>query len=445
MAGKIKEMIDSIIQERSKGNSAIAETTKAKLILKGLNPNKFDRKSEDDPIIIQKLLTIAKQFNIRSLDESSANIKSVYSSKVSEKEAVLDLKNQLMDHETKLLIFFASPHYDPDKLSYLVQEAFEGSLVLGCTTAGELVNGKILKNSIVAMSVNSNIISDAKIEVIENMKESLNIEDAFYSFEEHFNESSYSMDLRKYIGLVLIDGLSYQEEKLMDLIGNRTDIFFIGGSAGDNLEFKSTYVYANGTAYTDSAVLIMMKMDQNAEFGLIKTNSFNVLDDIFVANKVNVETREVIEFNNRPALCVYAQAVGAASLEDVPHYFSTHPVGLFAGDDIYIRSPRQVKGTNIVFYCNILEGMEVRLLETANVIEDTQKAIEEKINEWGRIDGIIDFDCIERIQQIEKKGLDKEYAGIFKTIPTIGFSTYGEAFIGQNNQTATMLVFKTNI
>lgn len=42
MAGKIKEMIDEIIKERSKGNPAISEMTIAKLILKGLNPNKFN-------------------------------------------------------------------------------------------------------------------------------------------------------------------------------------------------------------------------------------------------------------------------------------------------------------------------------------------------------------------------------------------------------------------
>ena len=48
MAGKIKKMIDDIIEERSKGNPAITEMTIAKLILKGLNPNKFDDNSSDD-------------------------------------------------------------------------------------------------------------------------------------------------------------------------------------------------------------------------------------------------------------------------------------------------------------------------------------------------------------------------------------------------------------
>lgn len=49
MSGKIKELVDIIIRERSKGNPVIEEMTKAKLILKGLNPNKFDKDSDDDP------------------------------------------------------------------------------------------------------------------------------------------------------------------------------------------------------------------------------------------------------------------------------------------------------------------------------------------------------------------------------------------------------------
>ncbi|NMM63108.1 hypothetical protein HBE96_10445 [Clostridium sp. P21] len=448
MAGKIKKIIDEIIKQRSKGNPAIKEMTKAKFILKGINPDKFDSDSEDDPVIIEKLLKIDEQLNAKKLKFSEVNIKSVFSEKTSEKEVVEDIKNQLEAFDAKLIIYFASSIFDQYNLSSLMKEVFKDCVVVGCSTSGEIVSGKLLKNSVVVMAFNSNIISDVKVEVIENMKEKLNVEAAFISFDNYFNESSYTMDTKRFVGIILIDGISKKEEKIMDLIGNRTNIFFVGGSAGDDCRFVKTHVCANGKAYSDSAVLLMIKMNDNAEFSIIKTQSFKCLNTTLIANKVNEEDREVMEFNNKPAILAYKEAVGADSIEDAKKYFITNPVGLLVNkNEIFVRSPQYVKGTSMLFYCNILKDMEVRLLQSTNIIENTKKAIEDKINEFGKIDGIINFNCIERTLELERKNLEKQYGELFKDIPTIGFSCYGEQFIGHINQTATMLVFKskTNI
>jgi hypothetical protein len=54
-----------IIQERSKGNPTIAFTTETKLVLKGINPDKWNDTSEDDPVVIDKLKQIGSEFGIR--------------------------------------------------------------------------------------------------------------------------------------------------------------------------------------------------------------------------------------------------------------------------------------------------------------------------------------------------------------------------------------------
>jgi hypothetical protein len=443
LSGKIKKLIDQIIEERSNGNPAIAEMTIAKLILKGLNPNKFDSCSADNPEIISKLLDIAKQLNVLNLTDEDINIKSAFSTKSLEDDVVLDIESQLNCCNPMLLVFFAAPSFDQQKLSSLLQKTFKNCVVVGCSTAGEIVSGNLLKDSVVAMSINSNIISDAKVEVISHKNEKESLYSAFTSFEEYFNQSAYTMDTTKYVGLILIDGVSMKEERIMDLIGNRTNVFFVGGSAGDNLKFVKTHVCANGEAYTDSSVLVLLRINDNAEFGIIKTQSYKALDKVLTANKVNEQTREVIEFNNKPAITAYAEAVGAPSTDNISNYLMSHPVGLLIGEnDIFIRSPQQLKGSAMIFYCNLLEGMEVTLLESTNIIEDTKKAVEDKIKDFGRIDGLINFQCIERTLQLEKKNLKKQYSEIFKGIPTIGFSTYGEQFIGHMNRTATMLVFR---
>ncbi len=64
MAGQIKLAIDKIISERAKGNPSIASTTRAKLILKGIDPSKFNASSPDDPVIMGKITVLANELGI---------------------------------------------------------------------------------------------------------------------------------------------------------------------------------------------------------------------------------------------------------------------------------------------------------------------------------------------------------------------------------------------
>jgi len=64
MAGLIKIMIDKIITQKAKGNVTMINLTKTKLILKGVNPDKFTAASEDDSAIIQKVRVIGKEMGV---------------------------------------------------------------------------------------------------------------------------------------------------------------------------------------------------------------------------------------------------------------------------------------------------------------------------------------------------------------------------------------------
>jgi hypothetical protein len=65
MAGQIKRLIDSVVQSRSKGNTALATITRAKLAFKGINPDKYTDNSPDEPAILTKLQSIADEFSVR--------------------------------------------------------------------------------------------------------------------------------------------------------------------------------------------------------------------------------------------------------------------------------------------------------------------------------------------------------------------------------------------
>ena len=367
------------------------------------------------------------------------SIKTVYSADKTVKDAVFSIKEQLKGFDTNMVLYFASSSYDKESISKEMESEFRGSKVFGCSTSGEITSGLMLKNSIVVMAFDKDTISDVHIEVVQNLKQNVDVDSAFKAFEKYYGESVINMDMDKYVGIVLIDGLSMKEERVMELISAKTDICFVGGSAGDDLKFNETSVFANGKAYSNAAVLALIK--SNAKFSIIKTQSFKATGKKLVTTKVDEKSREVYEFNNESAVGAYAKALSVDKV-DVQNYFMSNPVGLEVAEDIYVRSPQRTKDNSIVFYCNIMEGMEVKLLESTDMIKDTKKAIYDKQKEMGDIGGIINFHCILRTLELEKNGNTKEYGEIFSNMPTIGFSTYGEAYLGHINQTSTMLAFK---
>lgn len=61
MAGKVKELIDRLIELRTKGDRGLVAPVKIKLIMKGVDPDLFDATSADNPMVIQRVITIAKE------------------------------------------------------------------------------------------------------------------------------------------------------------------------------------------------------------------------------------------------------------------------------------------------------------------------------------------------------------------------------------------------
>jgi hypothetical protein len=55
MAGRIRRMIDAVIAQRAVGNPMLEKIIKTKMILKGVNPNKYTLESDDDPLVLEKL------------------------------------------------------------------------------------------------------------------------------------------------------------------------------------------------------------------------------------------------------------------------------------------------------------------------------------------------------------------------------------------------------
>ena len=352
-------------------------------------------------------------------------------------DAVTELQNEL-GRDARVVLFFASAGYDAAALSRQMQDAFPDACVAGCSAAGEIAQGKMLTGSVAAMVLDDATVEDAAVVAVENLGAEIDIRGAFRELENHFQAGAADWDIGKYVGLVLIDGLSGAEERLMEKLGDSTDVFFVGGSAGDDMKFVATHVCAGGKACSNSAVLVLLRLRRG--FTIVKTQSFRRFGRSLTATGVDEARRTVIEFNHQPALDAYAEALGVRPEEAAGHFFQ-HPLGLMVEGEPFVRSPQKAEGGSIVFYCQIKQGMELEVLEATDIVADTRQAIEEQAA-LGPIAGLIDFQCILRTLQLRQENRCDQYGAIFDGIPNAGFSTYGEAYLGHLNQTSTMLLFR---
>ncbi|MFW5656354.1 MAG: FIST signal transduction protein, partial [Bacteroidota bacterium] len=320
------------------------------------------------------------------------NYKTAYSVSRSVATATDELKAQLSEIKPAMVLFFASPVYPPEEISEKMAQAFPDSKVFGCSSSGEIVSGKMLDQSIVAMAFSSEVIEDVTIEVINDLQQpESSIATAVSNISTHYGMPLQEMDYKTYAGILLIDGLSGSEETVIDLVGNYTNIAVVGGSAGDDLAFKQTHVYANGKAYNNAALLAVLKPKN--EFGIIKTQSFNPGAKNLTVTKTNEARREVLEFNDKPAAVAYAEALNT-SKEELPAKMFRSPLGLMIDEtEPFVRSPRVVENDSVFFYCAVKEGMELNVLESTDIVKDTKEAIAGKKEELGDISAILNFHC----------------------------------------------------
>ncbi len=369
-----------------------------------------------------------------------SSIRTAFTMSDSAAGAARELKERLGAPPPRLVLYFATAAQEPAALAAAMEAAFAPAVVIGCTSAGEIVSGAMLEGAVAAMALGPDVVADVAVEVLEGLRGGGDrVPAAFDGLGRRLGTPMRGLDPSRHVGLVLVDGLSGAEERVMDAVGSGTDVLFVGGSAGDDLAFRATHVFAGGRAIPDAAVLAVLRLDRG--FSILKTQSFATTGKRLVATRVDEASRTVHAFDGRPASEAYAAALGV-SPEALPALFASHPLGLMAGDEPFVRSPQRVVGEAVKFYCAIAEGAELEILRATDIVEETRLALERKRKMLGGISGLVNFNCTLRTQELQKNGQTAAYGALFADVPTVGFSTYGEEYLGHVNQTATMLVLR---
>ena len=369
------------------------------------------------------------------------NFKVAQSAEENTDAAVKSIKEQLAGFDPRLVVYFASTLYPIEAISKGLAEAFPEAHTVGCTTSGEMGPQKMGNNSVVAMAWSQASIKTLHIEVAENIKTDEDaVSKAFLSLEKSLQAPMKTLNPDHYVGILLVDGLSNCEELINDKIGNLTNVTFVGGSAGDDFTYKGTYLYVDGRVYSNAAVLMLMEPVNG--YTILKTQSFTSTNKILVPTKVDENRRMVIEFNGKPATEAFAEAIGISE-DTLLDRFGEYGLALvFDEQNLFIRSPQYAEGKAIVFACSIKEGLNLTIMKSGNIVEDTRKDLEKAKCESGQIQAILDFNCSLRNLELKRKNQCQEYLDLFSGIEAIGFATYGESYIGHMNQTSTMLLLK---
>lgn len=358
------------------------------------------------------------------------------------------IERDLAGFSPALVIYFAATNYDPHVLATAMKAAFPGAVTLGCSTAGEAVDGKILKGSVVAMAFGAEVfdycrfalVFDGKLPLFENAFASV---DAAMSYlARDAGSLPIDLDYRRYVGIMLSDRITTFTEQLLDRLGELTDVLFVGGFAGEDMKFRDEQTLSyDGQVYRDATLLGLWKPRDG--FSLIKTQAAELTDCVLTITRADEEKKIIWELDDMPAVRAYARAIGSTEEALAQINMDEWALALTFDGEPFIRPITHiVDGGGLGLFTTVREGMRLTLTRVGNVVESTARALAENRRKEGRPAAFLHFNCVSRHAFLESHGQSDDFAALFEGVPHIALASYGEIYIGVVALTSTMIAFK---
>jgi hypothetical protein len=298
--------------------------------------------------------------------------------------------------------------------------------VVLCSTSGEYTNNGYADGVISGFEYD---LSDAEIVEIKYppVKSVQELKEAYSKVKN--NKNAYM--------LLLCNGLSNMEETVLSTFYFIEPSFkIIGGSAGDNLQFKETYIFIGNKRVANVAIFVNSKRRTS----IIKENIYTKTGKTLLVTDADVIERTVRTFNYKPASTEYANLLGIKE-SDLQKHFMNHPLGKAYKDDIFIASPMKINSDkSITFYCELMCNTFVHMLKPDDPILVLKKTLQ---SAPFKPSFVFSINCILRsLKFIEDdiwKDFDKEMLKFCSN--TTGFISYGEQYYKyHSNQTMVMLL-----
>lgn len=360
--------------------------------------------------------------------------------------AAAALASQLGTLEPSLLLLFASVACAPSALADALRARFPSATLAGCSTAGEFTEHRWGTGGASLLALDATVVRRAAgalatWEGSEEADVAAAVSRAAAALGHAFGASLRDLDPARHVGLVLCDGLGLSEEAVNHALGMvAPGLSFVGGSAGDDFRFESTWVGCDGAGASRGAALVLLEL--SVPYTILKTQSVVPTSHVFEVTRADAATRTVYEVNGRPVLEAYAEVAGVRPEALDAAAFMRHPWALVEDGTPWLRSPMMPTADGgLRFACAIAPHMRLRVMRQSQLLSDTRHALAAADARLGgpRRAALL-FDCVYRRLELDAADLHVPYRALFGSGPVAGFNSYGESWLGHMNQTCIGLL-----
>lgn len=368
----------------------------------------------------------------------------IFSRQADTQSAVQDLLSKLKNPPEKYnaVLFFASSDYDFLLLSNLLHKKFSGAQVIGTTTSGEISKEGFTSRTILLSALScdktkfSGVIFDGvdKFPIIHKKE----LEDAAGRIGIRCADP---MSHKNAFAITFVNGLCNAEEALLSFfyaVIKNDDFIIAGGSAGDDLKFKKTFVSCNGKIVSDGAAILFVKTP--LPFFIQKENIFKPTGKRTKITQADTYIRKIISLDGMNPRKRYAELLGIPEAK-AESAALTNPFGRVFGGHTFISS---IAGFNkdgtINMYSRVLPNSKVELMELVPIKEKIEESLDSALKEIPHPGCVLLINCILRTIIFQQQEICDQICRLYGLhgLDFAGFSSYGEQ-IGRINSNQTLV------
>jgi hypothetical protein len=355
--------------------------------------------------------------------------------KAAEEAAITALQNAQLPEgrSVDLALLFCSSLYSQTKIVQTVYATLDPKVLVGCSSAGEIINSGPLKRSVVVL-----LFSSDKIEVTAGFGE-LAHENPRQAGQRASFMAAQGIKKERHAFLIFPDGLAGNGSDIIrgcqEALG--TSFPIVGGSAADDYSFKKTFQFFQNKVFVNSVVGALFGGEVSVGIGIRHGWS-----PIGKPRKVTKSyLNRVDELDGNPAANLYAEYFGSIAeelkQESLAQLTLAYPLGmLIPGEEEYLlRNVLRVDPATgaLIYSADIPQQSHVRLMMSSHetILSAARRAALQSLN---CLNGkkplfalvfnsvarkkLLRFQAKEEIQTIQQTLGDG--------VPLIGFYSYGE-------------------